>query len=155
MHKLATTVFRENKLYQMIWKVFLAAEFGFCMILFLYASLFSRAETAERRYELELFWSYKKAIELRNVFWYRQILYNILSFVPLGNALYYLSEEKIKFWKCFLLFGLSSLGIELIQLIFKLGLFEFDDIFDNLLGGLIGYSVAVLFAKLLHNKERN
>jgi len=34
-----------------------------------------------------------------------------------------------------------SFGIEVIQLVFKLGLFEFDDVFHNVLGAVIGYGL--------------
>lgn len=45
-------------------------------------------------------------------------------------------------------FGLSNV-IELIQLVGRIGLFEFDDIFGNTIGGMIGFSVAKLITRLL------
>ena len=41
-----------------------------------------------------------------------------------------------------------SFGIELIQLVFKLGLFEFDDIFHNVLGAMIGYGLSKCCKKI-------
>jgi glycopeptide antibiotics resistance protein len=37
-------------------------------------------------------------------------------------------------------FGISF-SIEVIQLVFKMGLFEFDDMFHNVLGAVIGYGL--------------
>jgi glycopeptide antibiotics resistance protein len=125
------------------------------MLLFLYAALFSRRVTAEPKYELHLFWSYKKAIHSSSSFLVRQILYNILAFVPLGNALNYLMDEKREWKRVLAVFVLASLGVELIQLIFHLGLFEFDDIFNNLLGGILGYALAESMRKILKwNREK-
>ena len=44
-------------------------------------------------------------------------------------------------------FALSS-AIEILQLILKKGLFEFDDIFHNTLGGIIGWAAVVTILRI-------
>jgi glycopeptide antibiotics resistance protein len=41
---------------------------------------------------------------------------------------------------------LTSLSIELLQLVLKRGLFEFDDMFHNTLGVIIGYGIWWIFS---------
>ncbi len=71
---------------------------------------------------------------------YMQILFNYLLFFPFGFLLRFISEKNI-FSICAkgLIFSLS---IELFQLLFRIGTFEFDDVFGNtigcMLGGLLG-----------------
>ena len=43
--------------------------------------------------------------------------------------------------------AIFSASIEIIQLVFCLGYFEFDDIFNNTLGALIGYGLWTLVSK--------
>lgn len=81
--------------------------------------------------ELTPFWSYSHS-ELR-----MEIHLNYVLFIPLGVLLYLCFGEK---------FGLRvriaglllSVSIELIQLLFNIGLFEFDDMIGNTIGCLVG-----------------
>lgn len=83
------------------------------------------------RMELIPFWSYSHP-ELR-----MEIILNYLLFMPLGSLLYLCFGDK---WglKVVLIGFLLSASIEIIQLIFRIGLFEFDDMFGNTVGCLIG-----------------
>ena len=71
--------------------------------------------------------------------WNMQCIENILLFVP--YTFFYLQalapEKPLK--AVFSLSLLTSLFIELSQLIFWLGAFQFSDIFYNVLGGLVGW----------------
>lgn len=49
----------------------------------------------------------------------------------------------------FAVFGRFTLTIEVIQYITKLGVFDVDDIIMNTLGGIIGYCIYYVAAKLL------
>jgi glycopeptide antibiotics resistance protein len=49
----------------------------------------------------------------------------------------------------------TSLSIELLQLVMKRGLFEFDDMFHNTLGVVIGYWIYQKFRSRLLNREKN
>lgn len=139
---MADSVYVDNKKLKAVFKTAVWAELLASGIMFLYVSLFNRSSAEERRYELQLFWSYKMALYTKNSFWYRQILYNILAFVPIGNALDYLLHKKHSLIYILGSFLMISVSVELMQLIFRLGLFELDDIFNNLFGGMTGMLLA-------------
>lgn len=81
---------------------------------------------------------------------------NVVAFMPFGFCLPLIAEHRIKFFSCMLYtFGLS-LGIELIQLISKVGSFDVDDLMLNTLGGVLGYMLFVIYKKicLVHKKRK-
>ena len=108
---------------------------GYIGVIF-YHTLLLRETGSELKYELELFWSYKDAMAGDRFMLY-EILLNILLFVPFGFLMVHL-PGSLKWWQVVLLCALTSAGVELAQLYYHLGLFEFDDIFDNTLGGIAG-----------------
>lgn len=83
------------------------------------------------RVELIPFWSYSHT-ELR-----MEIVLNYLLFMPLGFLLYLCFGEKFGLRVVLAGFMLSA-SVELIQLLFNIGLFEFDDIIGNTIGCFIG-----------------
>ena len=91
-------------------------------------------------YELMPFWSWKVP-SLRS-----QIIANILMFIPIG----FLLGIKVG-WKGIPIAALFSLIIELIQLVTRRGLFEFDDIIHNTLGAVIGFGIYALLGKVMKN----
>jgi glycopeptide antibiotics resistance protein len=56
-----------------------------------------------------------------------------------------------RFCKVALLGFLTSLSIELLQLVLKRGLFEFDDMFHNTFGVILGYGIRWIFSRKLSN----
>ena len=92
------------------------------------------------RVELTPFWSYSHP-ELR-----MEILLNYVLFVPLGLLLYLCFGEKYGL-RVVLAGFLLSASVELIQLLFNIGLFEFDDMIGNTIGCLIGAVVGKLIRK--------
>ena len=88
-------------------------------------------KTGVGRVELVPFWSYSHP-ELR-----MEIVLNYMLFIPLGVLLYLCFGEKLGLRVVIAGFLLSTL-IELIQLTFKIGVFEFDDMIGNTVGCLIG-----------------
>ena len=83
------------------------------------------------RLELVPFWSYSHP-ELR-----MEIILNYILFAPLGFLLYLCFGEKFGL-RVVLAGFLLSATVELIQLTFKIGVFEFDDMIGNTVGCLIG-----------------
>lgn len=141
-----------------IWKALVWLGLSGCVIMFLYVTLCNRYQAPDLRYKLQIFWSYREVIFNHNQFILWQIIWNIIAFVPMGNALYYLldrteyshgGDRKRKFYKVVLSCGIFSAGIELIQLFFRIGLFEFDDIVHNTLGAVIGYGIAEVGKRFL------
>ena len=88
---------------------------------------------------ISFFYSYKDAwIHASETAW-RNIVLNILMFVPLGFWLPVGKEKYRVFWKTSLVGCLFTVAIESLQLILSLGLFEIADVFNNTLGTMIGY----------------
>jgi len=50
-----------------------------------------------------------------------------------------INNQNRKFWNVALLSLEFSLTVELLQLLFKVGIFDVDDIIMNTIGGMIGY----------------
>lgn len=100
-------------------------------ILFILMETVIGRKTGTVRMELIPFWSYSHP-ELR-----MEIILNYLFFMPLGLLLYLCFGER---WglKVVLIGFLLSASIEIIQLIFRIGLFEFDDMIGNTIGCFIG-----------------
>ncbi|MCR5335601.1 MAG: VanZ family protein [Synergistes sp.] len=97
------------------------------------ATLLARKLGVKTGFTPELFWSWKRQ-DLR-----AQIYANIVMFILVG----FLLEYKIG-WKCIPAATMISVFIEIVQLITKRGLFEFDDIIHNTLGAFIGYLIVIL-----------
>lgn len=100
-------------------------------ILFILMETIIGRKVGVERVELVPFWSYNHS-ELR-----MEIVLNYILFIPLGFLLYLCSGEKFGLRVVLAGFLLSAL-IELIQLTFKIGVFEFDDMIGNTIGCLIG-----------------
>lgn len=74
---------------------------------------------------------------------------NYILFVPLGFLLYVCFREKFGLRVVIAGFLLPA-SIEIAQLVFQIGLFEFDDMFGNTIGCLIGAVVGKVY--LEHRK---
>jgi len=67
------------------------------------------------------------------------IVGNIVGFMPCGFFLPIISRRSRCWFNTMFLSFLFSLCIETIQLIFKVGCFDVDDMILNTLGGILGY----------------
>ena len=106
--------------------------------------LISRSAMPERKHILTPFWSYHSFID-GYPHLHPQVILNVLVFVPVGVLLGCVSD-RMKWWKV-LLFGASfSTLIEVLQYVTKRGFAEFDDVFNNTLGCLIGFALYVAVA---------
>lgn len=130
---------------------------------YLNETLLFRPVMRYRTAEWELLWSYRKALALPDG-WrsflngtvviadehlLECILLNILLFVPMGYLLPFVFE-RIRPWQVLLIALLMSAATEVIQLVTKIGWFEFDDMLNNMLGCLIG----LILARLLLGRSR-
>ena len=102
------------------------------------------------RAEFIPFWSYSHP-ELRT-----EIILNYILFVPLGFLLYLCFSEKrdqsgvwINTTKVVLIGFLLSASIESVQLIFRIGSFEFDDMIGNTIGCFIGAVIGKMVEKMM------
>lgn len=105
-----------------------------------------------REYDFTPFWSYncynRPDLLIENIM-------NVVVFVPVGFLLGFATKEGKKGWLVALLIGAGlSIGIETLQLAFKLGFAEVDDVMHNTLGCMIGYGVYSL-VRIRHEKFYN
>ena len=98
-----------------------------------------RAAKELREYDFTPFWSYSRPdLLIENIM-------NVVVFVPVGFLLGFATERGKRGWLVALLIGAGlSIGIETLQLAFKLGFAEVDDVMHNTLGCVIGYGICSL-----------
>jgi Glycopeptide antibiotics resistance protein len=138
--------------------------FYFYIILLAYFLFFSEHYGRENilkeyRYNLEFFKEIKRFIKYREQLGFESfavnILGNILAFAPFGFFLPLLNVKYRKiFYTTFLCF-IFSLGVETIQLILKVGIFDVDDIIMNTAGGVLGYLSYLIFCRIFHLKRKH
>lgn len=108
-------------------------------------TIVNRLPYDEVRYNLALFWSYEAAAE--RSYFILEILLNYFMLLPYGVfASFYMKPRNV-----ILSGAMLSLGIEIAQLLMRRGLFEFDDIFGNVIGVILG----TLIFTTIRKKERD
>lgn len=116
-------------------------------ILFILMETVFGRKTGIGQVELTPFWSYSHS-ELR-----MEIILNYVLFMPLGLLLYLCFGEKFGLRVVIAGFLLSA-SVELIQLTFKIGVFEFDDMIGNTIGCLIGAVVGKMWRKTMDREKK-
>ena len=123
---------------------FLLVEWVF---LILCSAVLFRDAHVERHCKLIPFWSYflyGQNTDLKEMAAIN--LLNVVMFIPVGLLLGLSFREMT--WKKAILAGAGlSIFIELLQLIFKRGLCETDDVIHNVLGCMVGYGICKLWDK--------
>ena len=76
-----------------------------------------------------------------------QIIANVIMFVPVGMLTGLLWR-----WRGLWFAAGLSVGIEILQLITARGLCEFDDIFHNMIGAVIGVGIVMIGRKLFRGE---
>ena len=87
--------------------------------------------------EIRRFYIYREQLGMKAFF--LNIFGNVIGFMPGGFFLPVVSRRSRRWYNTVLLCFCLSLSIETVQLIWKVGSFDVDDLFLNTLGGLIGY----------------
>lgn len=110
---------------------------------------------SEYRYNLRLFSELKRFITYRKKLGIESFIVNIFgnifAFTPFGILLPIISPDNRKFLNVMLLTLQFSFTIELLQLVFKVGIFDVDDLFMNTLGGVLGYLIFKAFYRFIKN----
>lgn len=117
----------------------------------IYATLLNRKPTEDYQYNFQLFWSYARIFDKRQLSQTPQIVNNILFFIPFGILLSVISWNgnwKKLLIKIVLVACVFSGIIEALQLFFKLGFAELDDVFDNTLGAALGAGMVILLMEV-------
>lgn len=105
---------------------------------------YGRTEShSEYRYNLKLFDTILLYVKYKNLVGMKAVIINLLgniaAFMPFGFLVPILRKKPVGVFLILLLsFDLSML-IEVMQLIFKVGSFDVDDLLLNTIGGLVGF----------------
>ena len=117
-------------------------------IVFLLAlTLLNRTVGEVYQYKTELFWSYKEYWAERNATLGQQMIANVIVFIPWG-LLVPTVFSRTRFVGTVGGALAFSVFTELMQLLLKCGLAEFDDVFHNTLGALIGFGIYIWLQKM-------
>ena len=117
------------------------------LLLLISLSVLARNVYPERVYSLTPFWSYPVILSGdRRIL--TQAIMNVVVFIPIGLLLGCVFGD-IKWWKVLLMCGAFSIFIEASQFVLKRGFAEFDDVFHNVVGCMIGYGLFVGIASLV------
>ena len=106
-------------------------------------TILSRIPSSSIQYNIKLFWTYTAILEGNNKL-ITEILWNVVLFIPIGLLLMIILTHKHKIIISVVGGFILSFAIELIQLVFHRGLFEFDDMVHNTLGAAIGAIIYIL-----------
>lgn len=120
--------------------VFLGIVFG--------STVFTRTSTV-RQYELMPFWSWRDIIRNHDKQLLKENLLNCILLLPAGVLLPIIANHKVKWYWALVIGILVSAVIETSQLIFKRGLFEWDDMIHNGIGCMIGCMITNKIISLL------
>lgn len=100
------------------------------------------------------FWSYARMKHIQSRILSENIM-NVVAFLPIGFLLK-IGFNKLKLWHAALVGCCFSVFIELLQLVFKRGQCEVDDVIHNSLGCVIGFVIVKGIAKFYnHTRWRN
>lgn len=121
------------------------------MAIVLASTVFTRTPNNTREYCLIPFWSWWKML-LGNKELLKEILPNIFLFVPEGFLLPFVFHKKVFKRNAFVISFFISMFIEICQLIFCVGFFEWDDMLHNATGATIACALAnKIFEKLVRS----
>lgn len=94
--------------------------------------------------EIRRFWTYRQTLGFWSVS--LNLVGNVAAFIPFGIFLPRLFQRCGSFLLTTLLSFELSLCVEMLQLAWKVGSFDVDDILLNTLGGISGYLIYRIFA---------
>lgn len=83
-----------------------------------------------------------------------QLLLNIIMLVPLGIILPLINNRFRKFKWTIVASLLFTLTIETIQILTGYGVFDLDDIFNNMIGAIVGYGIVMTFITLVERERK-
>ncbi len=134
----ARTYIRESR------RELLLSVLAFYMMYVFSIAVLARERTPELHYHLIPFWSWFRAVEEVQKYniWGMplQILYNVIVFVPIGLLSHFICNVRAR--GAFIYGFCFSAMIEISQLIFQIGDFEWDDMIHNALGCVLGAWIA-------------
>lgn len=138
-----------NYITTMISDILLSLNCAFIFVM----TLFRRSAGADFEFRFQPFESYYIALVEGGIEVLLQIIINIAMFIPIGFLLPCCFEMYEKYRYVLITAVIASVSIELLQLIFRIGLFETDDVINNVFGTMIGLGIYIV-AKKVKNHEK-
>lgn len=80
---------------------------------------------------------------------YRNLIGNVVLFIPLGMIFPYFVEKCRKLLPCLLYSAVTVAIVEVLQVLLRQGSCDIDDLILNVFGALIGFGIFSLFRKVL------
>lgn len=149
-----------RKMLQIIWWIYIFLLFVIVIVKFngsfeeLKNRVIMLSSGDARNYNLIPFGSLRTQLTHITEWWaLKNILGNIIPFMPFGFLLPLVSKKTNSFFRVFVISILTILFIEFFQFFTKIGSFDVDDIILNFVGIMCGY-VVLLIAKLLVEKRK-
>ena len=143
---------KRRKRVRILGKILFVLYIGFIIYFLLFSDLYGRTGQMDTyRYNLELFkeikrfWNYRVQVGFFAMF--TNLFGNVVIFVPFGFFMPMASKYRSFFSTLFYSFGLS-LCVETFQLLTKVGSFDVDDLLLNTHGGVVGYMIFVIGARI-------
>jgi glycopeptide antibiotics resistance protein len=128
-----------------------------CYFLFFSEEMGRTAETAYYRYNLTLFREIRRIFKARKAYpqmFLLNIVGNVVGFMPFGYLVPKLTRRNTTFFFTALFSFELSLCVETLQLVFKRGCFDVDDLLLNTLGGMLGYLVYYLVHYIFNRRKK-
>ena len=129
-------------------KFFLVSLLTGYVIMVMGVTFLSRGSNYQGSVDVALFTSYREAWYVFSVRHWQYVYLNIFMFVPFGILLPLLHARFRKAGWTIGMAALFTLTIESAQYLTRFGIFEVDDLFNNLLGGIIGFGLIMGFMSL-------
>lgn len=129
------------------------AVISVCYLVVVFGAVFMSRGGYHASYSLQPFSSYLVAWNQWSISEWRNIVLNILLFVPLGVLLPLWSKRLQKAWAAVLCGFLVSLTIELAQLLTARGVCEVDDLINNTFGTWLGYGFFMLVSAIINRRK--
>ena len=136
--------------WSIVWSIF----FVIYLVYVVYIVFYSRQDYYMSGMNLRLFSSYIEAWHHMERDYWVSLIANIILFIPLGFFLPLIFGLFRKLWLVCSVGIILSLLIEIIQYVTKHGIFDIDDIFNNIIGTIIGYGL-FSFCFLVSNTIKN
>lgn len=140
---------------QLVFIIYLGVLFYFLF----FSERYGRTDVSEEyHYNLVLFQEIRRFYQYREVLGIKNVLINlagnVIAFMPFGFFLPILWPRSGRFFFVTFWSLLFSLAVETIQLVYKVGTFDVDDLFLNTLGGILGYFLMrIMFWKVRHSRN--
>lgn len=109
-----------------------------CYLTIVFASTVFTRQPGIRRYKWMPFWSWKRVFLYHDRELLQENFLNCILLFPLGMLLPFIRNHPVKASQAFGVGFVFSAFIEVSQLIFRRGLFEWDDMLHNSVGCMVG-----------------